>query len=181
MPGGQPARRRRNVSQPRLGRDARRTGRGGLGEPFYRRPIAERIVAQFQKNGGIATVDDYAAYRAEVVEPLRMEWQGYELFTAPLTAGGATMFEALSILQALDFSSIEDESKRTHAWLEALRLAWRDRLGLFGDPTQVDVPMKRLLSGAYAEGNAPARCARLSRNTGCWVADVDWLEQARST
>ncbi len=148
----------------------------GSSEPFYRGAVAERIVAAFEKNGGIMTVDDFAALRAEVVEPLRMEWQGYELFTAPLTAGGATIFETLSILDAAGFASIEDPVEQTHAWLEALRIAWRDRLEYFGDPQVVEVPMDRLLSETYAAESAALVKAALEEKRPVEL-ELDWLEQ----
>src|SRR5205814_93113 len=42
------------------------------------------------------------------------------------------------------------DAKTTRARLEALRLAWDDRLKLLGDPTQADVSVQRLLSASYA-------------------------------
>jgi gamma-glutamyltranspeptidase/glutathione hydrolase len=44
--------------------------------------------------------------------------------------------------------------QRTHAAVEALRLAWHDRLTLLGDPEVADVPVRRLLSADYARNSA---------------------------
>jgi gamma-glutamyltranspeptidase/glutathione hydrolase len=93
-----------------------------------------------------------ASYRAREVEPLSIEWLGHTIHTAPLTAGGATIIETLSILKALDATGKQLGS--AHARVEALRVAWSDRLRFFGDPTQADVPVDRLLSAAYAEAMA---------------------------
>ncbi len=41
-----------------------------------------------------------------------------------------------------------------HARIEAMRLAWNDRLTLLGDPEGTAVPVERLLSQAYAEQSA---------------------------
>jgi hypothetical protein len=38
--------------------------------------------------------------------------------------------------------------------LEALRIAWHDRLRLLGDPDHVEVPVEKLLSKRYAEQSA---------------------------
>lgn len=175
-PGGEPLSEGDIFRNPDLGAMLEELAAAGSAEPFYRGEIAERIVSAFQANGGIMTVEDFAAHRAEVVEPLRLEWQGRELFTAPLTAGGATMFETLSILEALEFEAIEDPIAKAHSWLEALRIAWKDRLDLFGDPQHVDVPMDRLLSDAYA-----AECAQTVRaavEQGQPVElELDWVEQ----
>jgi gamma-glutamyltranspeptidase / glutathione hydrolase len=123
--------------------------------PFYRGAIARAIAAAFRKNGGLVTEKDLNDYRAHEVTPLEFSWRGYSIRTAPLTAGGATVLQALAILRALGWERLEAESARDlHARLEALRIAWDDRLRLFGDREHVDVPLRRLLSTAYAEERA---------------------------
>ena len=117
-------------------------------EAFYRGDIGRHIASEFQKHGGLVTAQDMAAYLAREVEPLTLDWLGQTVYTAPLTAGGATVMEALSILRALD--STGGQLGSAHARVEALRIAWSDRLTLFGDPEHAGVPLDRLLSSAYA-------------------------------
>ena len=128
---------------------------------FYRGEIGRIIAGAFQDNGGLVTFDDMAAYQAQEVDPLVFEWMGQTLYTAPLTAGGATILEALSILRALDSSGGSLGSPR--ARLESLRVAWKDRLDLFGDPEHVDVPLAKLLSAPYAEEMAGRVAAAMDR------------------
>ena len=123
-------------------------------EPFYRGEIARRIAAASRSNGGAVTEADLAAHHAREVEPVALDWRGYSIRTAPLTAGGTTPVEALRILKALGWDGWADGRPKTHALLEALRIAWHDRLTCFGDPAQVDVPLERLLSDSYAEESA---------------------------
>jgi gamma-glutamyltranspeptidase/glutathione hydrolase len=123
-------------------------------EDFYRGEIGRKIAAAFRKNGGLVTADDLGTYRAREVAPLELEWRGYSIRTAPLTAGGATVLQALATLKALGWEDQADESRRTQAKLEALRLAWHDRLRLFGDPTKVNVPLQHLLSTERAKESA---------------------------
>jgi gamma-glutamyltranspeptidase/glutathione hydrolase len=124
-------------------------------ETFYRGDIAKRIAAAFQKNGGLVTEEDLAAYRAREVEPLEWTWGSHSIRTAPLTAGGATVLEALMILKELGWEKRPpDDPRTTHAQLETLRLAWDDRLRFFGDPEKGEVPLKRLLSEEHARESA---------------------------
>ena len=124
-------------------------------EGFYRGEVAKRIAAAFQKNRGLVTVADLAAYRARVVEPLKLTWRGSIIYTAPLTAGGLTALQALATLKALRWDTWPAKGSRIlRARLEALRIAWNDRLKLLGDPEQVKVPVERLLSEAYARKSA---------------------------
>jgi gamma-glutamyltranspeptidase/glutathione hydrolase len=123
-------------------------------DSFYRGDIAQRIADGFQKNGGLVNAADLAAYRAREVEPLAWRWQDCLVHTAPLTAGGVTVLEALAILAALRWDALPAGVARTHAQLEALRLAWHDRLHFLGDPAKVNVPVEMLLSRDYTSDYA---------------------------
>jgi gamma-glutamyltranspeptidase/glutathione hydrolase len=140
-------------------------------DSFYRGDIAQKIADDFAKNGGLVTVKDLAAYRAREVAPLRLAWSGTtEVCTAPLTAGGFTMLQCLATLRALEFAKIPAGLTRTHTYLEALRLAWADRLALLGDPEFAQVPQGKLLSADYARS-----CAERVRRV---VADGKILSHA---
>ncbi len=119
-------------------------------DSFYRGDIAKEIAKGFSAGGGLVTAEDMAAYCAKEVAPLALSWRGFTIHTAPLTAGGTTTLEALSILKALGSIREPSDPAQTHSRLEILRVAWEDRLSLFGDPQHVDVPVDRLLSEEYA-------------------------------
>ena len=127
-------------------------------EPFYRGDIAQCIAEGFSKNGGLVTKEDLAAYRARLVEPLRLSWGGHTIHTPPLGCGGITVLQMLAILKALKWDTITDGRERLFLRVEAMRLAWRDRLTLLGDPDFGDVPQAKLLSEDYA-----AECAETIR------------------
>jgi gamma-glutamyltranspeptidase/glutathione hydrolase len=118
-------------------------------ESFYRGDIAQRLADEFKKNGGLVTVEDLANYHAREVNPLKLNWNEFSIFTAPLTAGGLTVLQALSVLKEMNWGAMQDPLRSAHARLEAIRLAWKDRLTLFGDPEKVKVPVEHLLSASY--------------------------------
>lgn len=127
----------------------------GRVDDFYQGKIAERIAAAFRTHGGLVTADDLAAYRAVEVAPLSLDWQGYTLHTPPPTAGGLTVLQVLATLKALDWSQWDAKDPATaQARVEALRIAWADRLRLLGDPSHTDVPVRKLLSERYAKESA---------------------------
>jgi gamma-glutamyltranspeptidase/glutathione hydrolase len=117
---------------------------------FYRGDTGRRIAAEFQRHGGLVTAKDMADYRAREVEPLELKWRGFTIRAAPLTAGGLTVLQALSILKMLDWNSSPAGPMKTQAFVEALRIAWNDRLRMLGDPEKTKVPVGRLLSEKYA-------------------------------
>jgi gamma-glutamyltranspeptidase/glutathione hydrolase len=123
----------------------------GSVESFYRGDIGAKIAAAIQTGGGLVSAADMAAYHALDVEPLSFAWRGLVVRTPPPTAGGATALETLNILKALRWDEWDRASPQSlAAQVEALRLAWDDRLRYFGDPTKVDVPLSRLLGDSHA-------------------------------
>ncbi|MEX2309592.1 MAG: gamma-glutamyltransferase [Pirellulales bacterium] len=170
---GKPLKKGETYRNPDLADILQHLAESGSVEAFYRGEIGRRIAEAFQKNGGIVTVEDMASYKAREVTPLIIEWRGYRIATAPLTAGGLTILQAICALKALGWPRsgvspilrdnasfretrlrVSPSPARTQAWLEALRIAWGDRLELFGDPLHVDVPIERLLSEQYAQQSA---------------------------
>src|SRR4029079_16842223 len=124
---------------------------------FYHGEIGKRIAAAFRKNGGLVTAKDMDNYRPLEIAPLQIEWHGHTIATAPLTAGGPTILQIIATCKAMDDVWKQfppDSAIRTQARLEAMRIAWGDRLRLFGDPQHVDVPIERLLSEKYARDSA---------------------------
>ena len=122
-------------------------------DPFYRGEYATQIASQFQKHGGLLTKKDLNAYEAFVNSPLTLDCNGMTIHTAPLTAGGLSVLQAIRTLQAMRLETMAVGLRAT-AMVEALRWAWRDRLQLLGDPKQVEVPMTKLLSEEYARETA---------------------------
>src|SRR5262249_44809550 len=101
-------------------------------DSFYRGDIAQRIAEAFKANGGLITTKDLAAYHAREVAPLQVTVKDLTVLTAPLTAGGLTILQALSIARELAPEKL-GTGPAAHAQLETMRLAWKDRLELFGD------------------------------------------------
>jgi gamma-glutamyltranspeptidase/glutathione hydrolase len=131
-------------------------------DSFYRGEVARRIAAGFARNRGLVTTKDLAAYRAKEVAPLTLEWHGWTIHTAPLTAGGLTILQVIRTLEALGWRDWpRKEFRVAHARLEATRLAWHDRLRFLGDLDFVRVPVERLLSTEHARRSADRVLAAL--------------------
>jgi gamma-glutamyltranspeptidase/glutathione hydrolase len=151
LPGGEPPKAGDLLKYPDLARLFELFARRGSVESAYRGDVAPRIAAAFKANGGLVTEADLAAFDAPVVTPLSLTWRGLTVHTPPPTAGGATTFEAIAVLKALKWDEWPNDSRLLRAELEALRLAWDDRLRYFGDPAKVDVPLTRLLGETHVQ------------------------------
>lgn len=118
---------------------------------FYQGRIAQAIVQASQENGGILTLEDFTGYRVRQDTPLRCEYRGYEVVTAPPPGGGVTVCQMLNVLEGYPlrewgWGSVES----LHSFLSAALFAYRDRNQVLGDPDFVEIPIKRLLSQEYA-------------------------------
>lgn len=152
---GKPLKRGDTFRNPELADLLQKLADHGSVEPFYRGEIARSIAQQFKQNGGIVTEDDFAGYQAIEQTPLQRDWFGHTIVTAPLTAGGLSVLQVCAAIEALEWQRLpKDGPVRTQAMLEALRIAWGDRLRMFGDPKFVDVPVEHLLSEKYAQQSA---------------------------
>ena len=121
-------------------------------DAFYKGPIAGQIVAASAANGGILTKQDLADYTVTEDKPVRCNYRGHELISAPPpSSGGTAICMILNILEGYDMAKLGfNSSQSIHVMAEAMRHAFVDRNFLLGDPAFVSNPLERLLSDDYA-------------------------------
>lgn len=119
---------------------------------FYAGTTAKTLVKGVRAAGGIWTEADLSRYRAVEREPLRFEYHGQQILTAPPPSSGGIalvgLFQILSGYPLADF----DRVARLHVEIEAMRRVYRDRAIYLGDPDFVQMPLDMLLSPYYAAG-----------------------------
>jgi gamma-glutamyltranspeptidase/glutathione hydrolase len=140
------------LKQPDLARtldDVSRLGRDG----FYRGRVADLIVADMKKQGGLITHADLEGYHAKSRDPLIFQHNGYELITHPLpSSGGVVLAQILGLLDVAELRKAGHHSARSISLIaEAQRLAYADRNHWLGDPDFVSVPVTRLISKEYLD------------------------------
>src|SRR3989454_4298450 len=118
---------------------------------FYRGQIADLIVAEMQRGGGLITKDDLGRYRAKWRTPVQLTYRGYTIYSMPPpSSGGVTMGEMLNMLEGYDTIPALGTPAYEHLLAEAMRRAFIDRNHWLGDPDFVQMPIERLLSKSYA-------------------------------
>src|SRR5437660_1583320 len=118
---------------------------------FYRGQIADLIVAEMQRGGGLITKDDLRNYRAKWRTPVRLSYRGHTIYSMPPpSSGGVTMGEILNILEGYDTLPAFGTTAYVHLLTETMRRGFIDRNRWLGDPDFVDMPLDRLLSKSYA-------------------------------
>ena len=117
-------------------------------EAFYTGELARAIDADSKKHGGYLRYEDLAAYQAQWVEPIRVNYKGYQVCEIPPNGQGIVALMALNILKEFDFP--EKESALTyHRQLEAMKLAFADGLHYVTDPNHMALDYHDLLDPAY--------------------------------
>ncbi len=125
--------------------------KGGRDE-FYKGSIAHTIDAYFKRIGGDLRYADFAAHHGEWVTPLSANYHGYDVYELPPNGQGAAVLQMLQILKGFDLKKMGAGSADTlTAMLEAKRLAYEDLAKWYADPAFAKIPMKGLLSDAYAD------------------------------
>ncbi len=151
LPGGKALVAGDLVRFPDLARTLRRLAADGR-DGYYRGPVAEQLVDGVRAAGGIWTLDDLARYTVLERQPIRTEYRGMAVVSAPPpSAGGVALANVLHILSGYDFGPLATVDRK-HLTIEALRRAYRDRAIYLGDPAFVTMPLERLLSPFYADG-----------------------------
>src|SRR5690348_2974928 len=118
---------------------------------FYQGGVAELIVQEMTRGGGLITRQDLARYRAKWRDPIEILYRGYTIYTMPPpSGGGVTLAEILNVMEGYAPLPPFGSAELMHLQTEAMRRAYTDRNALLGDPDFVQLPLERLLSKQYA-------------------------------
>jgi gamma-glutamyltranspeptidase/glutathione hydrolase len=149
-PGGKTPRPGEIRRFPALAATLREIGRTGA-ESFYRGPIAEDIDRFMKEQGGFLRGGDLASFRPEWVDPVSVNYRGYDIWEIPPNGQGIVALMALNILENFSFPQGKDHPGAYHRQIEALKLAFADGHRYIGDPRYVAVDLETLLSKEYAK------------------------------
>jgi gamma-glutamyltranspeptidase/glutathione hydrolase len=118
---------------------------------FYKGDIARVIGEYMQANGGFLAYEDMAAHESSWVEPVSVNYRGYDVWELPPNGQGIAALQILNILERHDVASMGfGSADYIHLFLEAKKLAFEDRARFYADPEYMDVSVQRLLSEEYA-------------------------------
>jgi gamma-glutamyltranspeptidase/glutathione hydrolase len=159
--------------QPELARTLQRIAANP--DDFYHGKLAQELVDDLKKGGGLLTLDDLAHYTAVERKPVIGTFHNYTILSAPPpSSGGIVLISALNILEGYDLAKLGDRTPEAmHLLTEAYRRAFMDRSEYLGDPDYNRIPMAELTSHKYAEAwrsgidsNAATTSASLHRPEG---------------
>jgi gamma-glutamyltranspeptidase/glutathione hydrolase len=129
----------------------RRLGLRRVADYFYRGPVAQRLDAWSQANGGLIRRVDLATHVTRIEAPLKNDYRGYTVVKCGVWTQGPFLHQTLNLLEGFDIKGLKPHgADYVHLTAEAMKLAFADRDTYYADPLFVDVPLDGLLSKEYA-------------------------------
>lgn len=119
-------------------------------ESYYRGEIMEKIVAFSQMTGGYFAKEDFEHYAPVWVEPITINYKGYDVFEIPPNGHGITALMALNILKGMELGD-RDSADTYHKMIEAVKLAFVDAKTFVADPRYMRTKVSDMLSDQYAQ------------------------------
>ena len=147
-PGGRCLRAGDNFAQPALA-DTFSALRNGGADAFYEGSLAEESVGYLRSHGSCLTVDDFAAYQPDVVEPISVDFRGLTVLTSPPNTHGFLLLRALTAVAELDVADPLGDGLG-----KLLRIFHRGnvlRSSHLADPRHVDVDVAALVHNGLDE------------------------------
>lgn len=151
------------VTLPEMGKTLRRLAESNC-DSFYAGDIAREILQFAKETGGYLTEEDLQKYKPEWVEPLRLNYRGYDVCEIPPNGHGLVVLMTLNILRHLALTEKENP-EAVHRQLEAMKIGFTDGKKYIADPRCMQADIAYFLSEAYgkkraAEIDAAARLPR---------------------
>jgi gamma-glutamyltranspeptidase/glutathione hydrolase len=116
------------------------------GEAFYKGEIAEKIDSFSKLHGGYIRKEDLKAFKPEWVQPISVNYRGYDIWELPPNGQGIVALMALNILKGYEFHE-RDCAETYHKQLEAIKIAFVDAQEVVADKSNADI--RELLSEKY--------------------------------
>ncbi len=131
---------------------------------FYKGDIARELVRGTGEQGGLMTMEDLAAWKVRLEEPVSTSYKGIDVFKLTTWVQGPVMLQALNMLEPIDLRALGlNSAAYIHTLYQVMNLAFADRDFYYGDPYVPPAePIAGLLSKDYAR--ARAKLIRPDRN-----------------
>ncbi|MDH5590832.1 MAG: gamma-glutamyltransferase [Gemmatimonadota bacterium] len=157
LPGGTPPAVGSLLKNPALARTLEGIARSGKAG-FYAGPVAERLGAFLEAEGGHVRASDLAAHTSTWVDPLQGDYLDHTFFVLPPNTQGMAQLALFGMARSFAFAGMEHNgADYLHHLIEMKKLAFADRDRWAADPEHADIPLAALLDADYLA----ARAARI--------------------
>jgi gamma-glutamyltranspeptidase / glutathione hydrolase len=121
-------------------------------DAFYKGDIAHTMADYMKRIGGPLAFEDFASHSGQWVEPVSVNYRGYDVWELPPNGQGIAALQLLNIMEGYDLAAMgRDSADFWHVFTEAKKLVFEDRAHFYADPEFYDISIEYLLSKAYAD------------------------------
>jgi gamma-glutamyltranspeptidase/glutathione hydrolase len=154
MPSGERPQLGDVFKNPALSESLRQVAAKGR-DGYYKGKLAETMVKFLQAQGGAHTLEDFAEFEPEWVEPISTTYRGWQVYELPPNGQGVAALSMLNIMENFPLQDYGHNSAAAlHVMIEAKKLAYADMARYVGDPRFGPVPVKEMLSKDLAKRRA---------------------------
>jgi gamma-glutamyltranspeptidase / glutathione hydrolase len=154
MPGGKRPQLGDVFKNPALAESLRVIAAHGR-DGYYKGQMAENLVKFLRAQGGAHTVEDFAEFEPEWVEPISTTYRGWQVYELPPNGQGVAALSMLNIMENFPLKDYGHNSAAAlHVMIEAKKLAYADMAKYVGDPRFTAVPIPEMLSKDLAKQRA---------------------------
>lgn len=141
-------------SNPDLANTLESIAKGGR-DAFYKGDIAKTIDSYFKRIGGPLRYEDFASHSSTWVEPVSVNYRGYDVWELPPNGQGIAALQMLTVLENYDLKTMgHNSADYLHVMTEAKKLAFEDRARFYADPAYQNVDLNYLLSESYGKARS---------------------------
>lgn len=152
LPGKRVPREGQKLVQGNLATSLQQLAKEGARAGFYEGSIAKRICTALQPEHSPLRAEDFAAFKAEWVEPITSTYRGYTACALPPNTQGFTALQILNLIEGFDVKAWGDgTADYYHHLAEAVKVAFADREEWLTDPKFVDIPVQEFIDKKYAD------------------------------
>ncbi|CAN5420514.1 gamma-glutamyltransferase [soil metagenome] len=120
-------------------------------DAFYNGSIADAIDRYARRAGLYLRKADLAAHRSQWVEPVSVNYRGYDVYELPPNGQGVAVLQMLNMLEGFDLKAMgHNSADYLHVLVEAKKLVFEDRARYYADPDFSKTPLNWLISREYA-------------------------------
>ena len=133
-------------------------------ESYYSGELAKKIDAESRRFGGLLRYEDLAAHKADWVEPISVNYRGYDVCEIPPNGQGIVALMTLNILKEFELTG-RDSLQTVHRQLEAMKMAFADAFRYVTDPAHMEIDYHDLLQPSYGA----MRAAEMTDRAQIWT------------
>ena len=123
---------------------------------FYEGEIAKTISNFIIDQGGFLSYDDLKNHKSEWIDPVSINYRGYDIWELPPNGQGIAALQILNLLEKFDIKSMGfGSADYIHHFTEAKKIAFADRAKYYADMNFNKIPVDYLISKEYSDLRRP--------------------------